>query len=212
MIDARSPHFSRSLAEAAAWCALQSLGLNDADLPAMRQRRALSERATQLWKEACTLSQQASNLKIADTVQYQEAMALLKRVRDSYGPLEHQLRSTSLKPTFALDEFRSEVPWAEAVARVVAKRGELVGPDSADKYSVEVEQGRLLLYNPTENLADSAAQFSSNGFFDADNVPPWDIWVSFSDWTLVSWVPPTLIEAVQMGIDANPENCIRWAN
>jgi len=65
--------------------------------------------------------EQTSNLKIANTVQYQEAMALLQRVRDSYGPLEHQLRSVSLKPTFALDEFRSQVPWAEAVARVVAR-------------------------------------------------------------------------------------------
>ena len=154
----------------------------------------------------------SANLKIADILQYQESLALFKRVRDSYGPLELQLRSATLKPTFALNEFESEVSWAEAVAGVVAKRGRLVAPHSLDRYSVEAGQGRLLLYFPTENLADGAAQYSSNGFFDADNVPPWDIWLGFSDWTLVSWVPPTLIEAVQMGIDANPEDCIRWAN
>jgi hypothetical protein len=212
MIDTTSPNFRRSLAEAAAWCALQSLGPNDADSLAIRQRSALIERATQLWEEALTMLEQTSNLKIANTVQYQEAMALLQRVRDSYGPLEHQLRSVGLKPTFALDEFRSQVPWAEAVARVVARRGEVVGANSADKHTVDVEHGRLLLYYPTENLADGAAQYSSNGFFDTNNIPPWDIWVGFSDWTLVSWVPPSLIAAVQMGIDANPENCIRWAN
>jgi hypothetical protein len=72
--------------------------------------------------------------------------------------------------------------------------------------------GRLLLYTPSENLACGAAEVSSNGFFDVNNVPPWDIWVGFSERTLVSWVPPALIEVAQMGIYVNPEECIRWAN
>ena len=59
---------------------------------------------------------------------------------------------------------------------------------------------------------DGAAKYSSNGFFDVNNVPPWDIWVAFSEQTLVSWVPPMLLELAQKGIDANPEGCIRWAD
>src|SRR5947208_1564281 len=64
---------------------------------------------------------------------------------------------------------------------------------------------------PSENLACGAAEASSNGFFDVNNVPPWDIWVDFSERTLVSWVPPGLLDVAQMGIYVNPEACIRWA-
>jgi hypothetical protein len=81
-----------------------------------------------------------------------------------------------------------------------------------EKVSAYAKGGRILLYIPQENLADGAAQVSSGGFYDADNVPPWDVWVGFSNSALVSWVPPTLIEVAQMGIDANPENCIRWSD
>jgi len=66
-------------------------------------------------------------------------------------------------------------------------------------------------YTPSENLACGAAEASSNGFFDVNNVPPWDIWVDFSERTLVSWVPPGLLDVAQMGIYVNPEACIRWA-
>jgi hypothetical protein len=72
------------------------------------------------------------------------------------------------------------------------------------------DSGRFLVYLPHENLACGAAEFSSNGFYDLNNVPPWDLWVSFSDGELISWVPIGLIEAAHMGIDANPEQCIQW--
>ena len=72
--------------------------------------------------------------------------------------------------------------------------------------------GRFLLYSPSENLACGAADTSSNGFFDANNVPPWDLWVGFSNGTLVSWIPPALVDVAAMGIFANPEECIRWAD
>jgi hypothetical protein len=75
-----------------------------------------------------------------------------------------------------------------------------------------VDRGRLLLYWPDENLACGGAEVSSHGFFDVNNVPPWDLWVAFSERTLVSWVPAQVIEIAQLGIDANPEACIRWAD
>ena len=67
----------------------------------------------------------------------------------------------------------------------------------------------LLLFVPSETLMDGAAQQSSNGFFDVNNVPPWHIWVDFADRTLVCWVPHVLVDAAQTGIDVNPEECIR---
>ena len=87
----------------------------------------------------------------------------------------------------------------------------MIGQISAREGSDDEKGGRLLLFVPSETLFDGAAQLSSNGFFDADNVPPWDIWVDFSEGTLVSWVPPALLDVAQMGIYVNPEACIRWA-
>ncbi len=69
---------------------------------------------------------------------------------------------------------------------------------------------KILLYAPEENLADGAAKYSSKGFFDVDNVPPWDTWLTFSNGILLSWVPELLVGLAQNGIDANPEGCIRW--
>jgi hypothetical protein len=84
--------------------------------------------------------------------------------------------------------------------------------------------GRLLFYNPYENLSDGAAEAETSGFFDADNCPAWETWVHFvyssqdeSDhlwWHrayLISWVPPQLVELVDKGINVNPEECIHWA-
>jgi hypothetical protein len=84
--------------------------------------------------------------------------------------------------------------------------------------------GRLLLFDPDGTLSDGAASEASNGFFDVDNVPPWDTWVWYAEdrdiskggWTmfasyLVAWVPPHALELVEAGIWVNPEECIRWA-
>lgn len=78
--------------------------------------------------------------------------------------------------------------------------------------------GQLLLYNPDDSLADGAAEDHSLGFFDVDNVPPWDTWIDYvvesvEQWKsyLVSWVPPQLVPLADAGIQYNPEHCIAWA-
>jgi len=87
--------------------------------------------------------------------------------------------------------------------------------------------GRLVAYFPSFNLADGAAAAESKGFFDVDNIPPYDTWVwmvqcvsrvEYADRTtsemeasyLVAWVPPDFIALADAGIRANPESCIRW--
>ncbi len=79
--------------------------------------------------------------------------------------------------------------------------------------------GKLLVYFPDSNLSDGAAKAESGGFFDSDNVPPWDTWVGlFRDESadisyvdhLVSWVPGEFIDSVERGINVNPEDCILW--
>jgi hypothetical protein len=106
---------------------------------------------------------------------------------------------------------RGQSPQFVVVAMCLPSLGPIQGEVQASPRDTNFG-GRLLLYTPSENLACGAAEVSSNGFFDVNNVPPWDIWVGFSERTLVSWVPPALIEVAQMGIYVNPEECIRWAN
>jgi hypothetical protein len=83
--------------------------------------------------------------------------------------------------------------------------------------------GRLLFYLPDDNLFDGAARLESQGFFDVDNVPPWDLWLrsipgetrhgswgTFTLSCLISWVPAELLTLASAGVWANPEDCIGW--
>jgi hypothetical protein len=209
MPDFSSKQFHSSLANTVVWCKIKAIGM-DADSDEIRQRHAIYAQAQKQWEEAQeTVKRRWLRRKITDTKQWQNAMELLKEIRDSLGPMDRNLRSPELKPSFGLDEFGDNAVWAKAVAEVAAKRSRLTTGISAETPGASVG-GRLLLYSPSENLACGAAEASSNGFFDVNNIPPWDIWVDFSEGTLVSWVPPALIDVAQMGIYVNPEECIRW--
>lgn len=81
--------------------------------------------------------------------------------------------------------------------------------------------GRLLVYFPDSDLACGAAEYETGGFFDINNVPPWDTWVayfqdeersidSFDTDYLVAWIPPEFVELADGGIGVNPEECIKW--
>jgi hypothetical protein len=213
MLEFKREQFRRSLADTIAWCAAQFPEPNDLVISERRHRRTLVERADRLWKDAQTIANGGSiKRKIAEIAEWREARALWEQVRVSLGPLDDKLRSVSIKPTLPLDSLEDGVLWAEAVAEVVNRRRQLVDQIWQELRTTQEDGGRLLLYYTFENLADGAAQQSSNGFFDADNIPPWDTWVGFSEGILLSWVPALLIEAAQMGIDANPEGCIRWSN
>jgi hypothetical protein len=210
MPEFSSKQFQSSLADTVVWCKMKAVGV-DADSDDIRQRYALYPQAEQHWEEAQeTVKRGWLRPKITDTKQWQNAMALLKQIRDSLGPMDRKLRSPELKPRFGVDEFGDDALWGKAVAEVVARRSRLTAGTSAEKRDTNV-LGRLLLYTPSENLACGAAEASSNGFFDVNNVPPWDIWVDFSEGTLVSWVPLALLDVAQMGISVNPEGCICWA-
>lgn len=85
--------------------------------------------------------------------------------------------------------------------------------------SVERPSGRLLVYFPDADLADGAAEIESRGFFDEHNAPPWGTWIgvfddgagdpSFDTYSL-AWVPDSLVDLANQGIEVNPETCIAW--
>lgn len=132
---------------------------------------------------------------------------------DSLAPLENQLRSPELKPPDSIGSSYSDESRLEIVNGVIDRRSSLMqarllqNPAATDRLP-----GRLLLYVPSENVSDGASRYASNGFFDLYDCPPWDTWLQYSRGTLVRWVPEVLIPLAQIGIDANPVECIKWAD
>jgi hypothetical protein len=125
------------------------------------------------------------------------------------------LRTAELRPHL-LEENRSS-----AVNTVIDAR-ELYGGKDIRKATVppDLGGGRLLIYFPNNDLACGTAEQETAGFFDVNNVPPWDTWVaylqdeynldSFDSEYLIAWVPPEFVSIANEGIDVNPEQCIMW--
>jgi hypothetical protein len=210
MADLYAKLFEGPLADTIAWCTTKAKTM-DVTSDQVLRRQASYYFAEQQWKEAIEIREREGLRSVAGIEQYRQAVALLEEIRNLLGPMDRNLRSPELKPSFSLDEFGNDILWAEAVEEVVTRRAGLVA-GFVDEQSVSAAGGRFLLYSPSENLACGAADASSNGFFDTNNVPPWDLWLGFSNGTLVSWVPPALIDVATMGIFVNPEECIRWAD
>lgn len=128
-------------------------------------------------------------------------------------PLRNQLRSPALRP-FAQSLDKPGADLVAIVDQVAEARSRSLRQSAwnSDLQRCDLCGGRLLVYAPQENLADGAAEYVSLGFFDVDNVPPWDTWIVMLGKHLVCWVPPQLIPLAQEGLDVNPEQCILWAD
>jgi hypothetical protein len=99
-----------------------------------------------------------------------------------------------------------------AIESIKDKRSELLRAATILVEPAESQAlGRLLLYEPMETVSDGAAEASSRGFFDIEDAPPWDTWFWLKESTVLCWIPQLLISDAQAGIDANPVDCIRWA-
>lgn len=126
------------------------------------------------------------------------------------------LRSLELKPAQTLTETQHR---QQLVDELCNKRATLVRNNRLN----QPHHGSFLIYYPDMTLSDGTAQFESGGFFDADNEPPWDLWIFFATdlsvsdpqnygALLVSWIPDVLRDHVDRGIKVNPEQCLEWAN
>src|SRR5919106_6950828 len=84
------------------------------------------------------------------------------------------LRTPALRPRL-LEENRFF-----AVDAVVGAREAWGGEATRDaKIPDALGGGRLLIYFPNGDLACGAAEQQTDGFFDVNNVPPWDTWVLY---------------------------------
>jgi hypothetical protein len=101
-----------------------------------------------------------------------------------------------------------------AVDTINANRSNLLRETNVDLADPVLagSKGRLLLYEPLETVDDGASEFSSHGFFDTRDAPPWDLWFLYSSGSIVCWVPETMVEFAETGIGANPVDCIHWCD
>jgi len=104
--------------------------------------------------------------------------------------------------------------YRRASESIKEKRSEILRDATTESIEPAEAQalGRLLLYEAMETVSDGAAEASSHGFFDMEDAPPWDTWFWYKESTIFCWVPDSLVSDAQAGIDANPVDCIHWAN
>jgi hypothetical protein len=209
-----SSNYRLRLAETIAWCLDQQLESTPRESDEIKSRREMIDRAGELMQKGRRNFKGHDITKMFKTPEYREATQLLKEADPaSIAPLKDQLRTISLRPYSMFDcplLLSEKINIVEDVANRRAGLLKTIGryPEISQ---VNLTEGRILLYAPDENLFDGAAVYYSKGFFDVNNVSPWDTWVCFVDDHLVSWVPPALEELAAAGIDVNPEKCIQWS-
>jgi hypothetical protein len=192
------------LTETSSWCSSQTFTATPEETLDIRNRRGMIVEAGKLYSEAYRCGE-----KYPDGPHFRRGKTLFEQADiQSLIFLHSQLRSPELLPE-SLSTTLSTENFSEAFATVVTNRHRHLKEANMRMVPPSAE-GKLLYYWPHENLSCGAAEYSSNGFFDADNVPPWDTWVSFDGKTLLSWVPEILLPLAEAGIDANPEACISW--
>jgi hypothetical protein len=170
------------------------------------------DKATELMRQGMVKESQHLNpfARMVKRRRYRQGRALLTQANSLPVSLAQRLRSPELRPQAVLVHVPPSRAMEEAVPALVSKRATLVSLLEHQPIDTQSTAGKLLLYWPDENLADGAAECASLGFFNGDNVPPWDTWVAFSERVLLSWVPTEMIAVAQKGIDVNPEGCIAW--
>lgn len=215
-------HFQTRLAETIAWCSLQTLENNPPETEEFRNRKQLARQGIDLCREARLLEQKSNvqswllnqlHLRVPQAPNKLRQQGLeLMRAGDVTPilPLSNQLRSLELKPHAFV---RAQTKRVEIVEQLSEKRAALLKQKTAypEFVSSDLAEGKLLAYEPDDNVADGASQHQSMGYFDVPDVPPWDTWLCYFDRHLISWVPPLLLDLVERGLAVNVVDCIRWA-
>ena len=126
------------------------------------------------------------------------------------GP-RSQFRTAALRPS--LTDWPTSEELAGAVEALIRGRRELLATYSL----IEPPTGRLLICEVNGSVSSGESEVATSGFFDIDDRPPWDTWIwnvprtkESGEATLLSWVPLSLVQIVNRGIETNPYGCIYW--
>ena len=106
------------------------------------------------------------------------------------------------------DAYQRAIPWINEMRSEHLKTANLKKSEALDI----VSNCRLLIYECEETVEDGASEAASMGFYDVHDAPPWDTWVLYKNRAVFCCVPDFAISRAQNGIDANPVDCIHWAD
>lgn len=104
-------------------------------------------------------------------------------------------------------------------ARVVVARSQSLAALGKSSES-EGARGAILYFEPGLSIYDGASMVASGGYFDVENFPPADTWITYIavdhskpylSGFLLSWVPEELVDLVDRGITVDNSGSIRWA-
>ena len=215
--------FQERLAETIAWCSLQKLESDPPETEEFRRRKQLERQGAALYRRGQLLEKKhslqswlLSHLPLSkqgDAKDLQRQGLELMRAGDVTPilPLNDQLRTAAIRP----QRFVYPQPNREAIVEELSeKRAALLRARKAypESVSFDFAGGRLLVYEPDENVEDGASQHQTKGYFDGCGAPPWDTWVCYFQRSLISWVPPQLLNLTNDGIGVNCVDCIRWVD
>lgn len=146
------------------------------------------------------------------------------------SPPAMALRSAALAPfTTVLSNYETFVDadlQAELTAFQAERRRLLSAATESGHHpelTVDREANRphaFLVFEPAASMSDGAAYEATAGYFDVNNMPPWDTWItpvppppwSNIAWgpALLCWVPSWARQGVETAIYVNPEQCLHW--
>jgi uncharacterized protein (TIGR02996 family) len=123
--------------------------------------------------------------------------------------------------------YSDEIDWPAMVLQVAIARRRLLERDgkAPSRPAAGVAGGRLLLFDPWVAIGLGQAMTYSHGYFDGDNLPPWDTWVTqvpepspverdrpgrVTPHYLVAWVPPAYVGRAGPGVAMNEEGSLQW--
>lgn len=158
--------------------------------------------------------------------QVEQLMGRLREIRGwcatrrSTGPVADRLRSAELAPDL---EEESALPALEEALDLLTMRRRSALAAAQDRERGEVEGGRLLVCELDMSIGSGEAEAASEGFFDVDDRPPWDLWLACFGKTrpaqpeepiacLIAWVPDSLRARAEAGVRSSSSRCLLWVD
>ena len=120
------------------------------------------------------------------------------------------LRSPELRPAVEFENHSDPSLWNEhaLIEGVVQRRAALLARSPLT--DVDPRQGRLLWCRYEYNNHNGASDHYSQGFFDANDNPPWDTWIGQVDDALITWVPGAFVDLASEGISVECCDMLDW--
>jgi len=144
------------------------------------------------------------------------------------------LRSLELEPRTLIGRlsnqewpYSRDIDWPGMVMQLAITRRRLLerSGKAPSRPASSVAGGRLLVLDPRVTFSIGQARTYSNGYFDTEDLPPWDTWVMqvpepspaprtdprrMTPHYLVAWVPPAYVAWAGVAVETNEEGSLQW--